>query len=248
MVSIALKLLFPRKKTIPGVWKDIISVESDLAKVGISIKEYLVKEGVVWKWRNDLNGAFSVKQVRLDIEEACSDGVIGSPAFGWNNWAPLKANYLLWRAMIGKIASKLGLICRGIPLGDSLCPRCGLIDEDPDHIFVNCLWAQCIWCNILVWVRVGFPDGINSLKDLIFYIKNRPGGAMWKRIGYTIAIATVWKIWNARNVKVFKDSFIPISKTVDQIKEDAFRWISNRSKLKPPLWENWKAFDILALL
>ncbi|XP_022024101.1 uncharacterized protein LOC110924400 [Helianthus annuus] len=175
--------------------------------------------------------------------EDANDGLV----FNWNIWAPPKANYLIWRALIGKIASKKGLIHRGISLADSLCPRCGLYDEDPDHIFVKCLWAKCIGWNILAWVRLNFIAS-NNLNDLLQLINRSPGDKVWKRVVYTVAIAMVWRIWIARNEKVFEDVFIPISKTVEQIKEDVFLWLCNRSKLKPPVWEKWKVFDILDMM
>ncbi|XP_022032865.1 uncharacterized protein LOC110933975 [Helianthus annuus] len=201
-----------------------------------------------WKWSSDPNGSFSVKQVRAEIEEASRDDSPEPVSFDWNPWAPPKTNYLLWRALLGKIASKMGLIHRGVQLPDTRCPRCGIYDEDPSHIFVNCLWAKSIWWNILSWLRVSFPLNITNLSDLIGYIKDRSGAALWKKTVYTVILATVWRIWLARNDKVFEDNFIPIAKLVDQIKEDAYLWICNRSKLKKPKWENWVAFDILDML
>ncbi|XP_021979351.1 uncharacterized protein LOC110875461 [Helianthus annuus] len=200
------------------------------------MEENLVREGSSWKWRSDTGGSFSVRQVRSDIEKATMAEDNGSLVFAWNNWAPPKVNYLLWRALLDKIASKVGLIQRGIPLTDSVCPRCGLYDEDPDHIFVNCLWAQCVWWSILAWLRINFISR-NKLDEFILGINQNLGDKNWNRIVYTIVMATVWRFWSARNEKVFKGIFIPIIKTVEHIKEDAFLWISNRSKLKKPKWE-----------
>ncbi|KAJ0441866.1 hypothetical protein HanIR_Chr16g0802681 [Helianthus annuus] len=61
-------------------------------------------------------------------------------------------------------------------------------------------------------------------------------------------MAAVWRIWKARNEKVFEDNFIPILRTVEEIKEDLFLWICNRSNLKKPSWENRRFFDILDML
>ncbi|KAJ0837236.1 putative RNA-directed DNA polymerase [Helianthus annuus] len=239
---------FPLKRSLPGLWKDVGSVEAALAKIGINIKENLVVAGAEWKWQSDPNGSFSVKQVRIDIDRASSDSGIENFVYKWNNWATPKANFLLWRAILGKVASKVGLTHRGIPLSDCLCPRCWLHDEDPDHIFVNCLWSKCIWWNILAWVRIRFPADSNNLSSLISYIDNNPGGKVWRKIVGMIAIATVWKIWSARNKKVFEDIFIPVSKIVDQIKEETFMWVNNRANLKATSWGNWKSFDIIDLM
>ncbi|KAJ0576475.1 putative reverse transcriptase zinc-binding domain-containing protein [Helianthus annuus] len=179
---------------------------------------------------------------------SANTGVIEPVAYVWNSWTPPKVNFLLWRALLGKIASKMGLQHRGVLLSDVLCPRCGLCDEDLLHIFVNCLWSKSIWWSILTWLRVSFPFNIGSIDDLIGYIKSQPGDAKWKKMVYTIALATVWRIWLARNEKAFKDNSIPVSKSVDHIKEDAFIWIFNRSKLKSPSWGKWLDFDIAHIL
>ncbi|XP_022041581.1 uncharacterized protein LOC110944176 [Helianthus annuus] len=238
----------PLKRSIPGVWKDVGSVESALNNVGINIEENIVAVGEVWMWRSDPNGSFSVKQVRLDIESATSGDGSGSLVFEWNNWATPKANYLMWRALLGIIASKVGLVYRGITLADSHYPRCGIADEDPDHIFVNCLWSKCIWWNTMAWVRIKFPMELNNLKNFISYIKNNPGGRIWKKCVYMTAIATVWKIWNDRNKKAFEDTFIPVSSVVDQIKDETFLWVCSRSSIKKPVCGNWKSFDLIDMM
>ncbi|MFS7918598.1 putative RNA-directed DNA polymerase [Helianthus anomalus] len=238
----------PVKKSIPGMWKDIGSVDKSLTKVGINLKENLIADGSSWKWRSTVNGCFSIKQVRLDIEFANSEADGNALVFDWNSWAPHKVNYLLWRALMGKIASKAGLIRRGIHLADSLCPRCGLYNEDPDHIFVNCLWSKSIWWNLLVWMKISFPVDISSLKEFVSYLLSRPGGKIWKRLVYTIVLATVWRIWKARNEMTFNGCFIPINRSVELIKEDVFLWIANRSRLKSLVWDNWLSFDISGLM
>ncbi|XP_021975173.1 uncharacterized protein LOC110870293 [Helianthus annuus] len=208
----------------------------------------LIKEGDVWKWRNDPSGSFSVKQVRLDIENASIAANSNDEVFHWNNWAPPKSNYLLWRAIMGKVAAKTELIHRGVRIGDCLCPRCGLSDESPDHLFVSCLWSQSVWWNVLSWVRIPFPLNTFILKDMIGFLKLRQGGGAWKKIIYMIAIGTVWRLWNARNTMAFEGKFIPVATITDQIKEDTFLWLSNRSKIKTTSWEKWRSFDVLDML
>ncbi|MFS7956230.1 hypothetical protein Hanom_Chr07g00652121 [Helianthus anomalus] len=68
------------------------------------------------------------------------------------------------------------------------------------------------------------------------------------RIVSAVVIVTVWRIWSARNTKVFDDLFIPITKTVELIKEDSFLWVCNRAKNKNPVWDKWVLFDVIDLL
>ncbi|XP_035844557.1 uncharacterized protein LOC118491158 [Helianthus annuus] len=215
--------------------------------MGIAINDYLVADGGVWKWRGDPGGSFSVKYIRSVIQEVSLEVDGDSDPFLWNRWATPKANILLWRALLGKVASKMGLSKRGVPIVDTACARCGHQEEDIDHIFLNCLWARCIWWNILAWMRISFVE-CNCFKEFIDIILQNPGDKVWKKIVYTIILASCWRIWSARNEKVFNNNFIPISKSVDVIKEDAFLWIKTRSKIKTASWEDWKAFDLLDML
>ncbi|XP_022031938.1 uncharacterized protein LOC110932999 [Helianthus annuus] len=240
--------IIPVSKSIPGVWKDIGNVDSELQKLGLDIKQNLVVNNGVWKWRTESDDVFSVKQVRIDIEDTLGADPSCVPGFEWIPWAPPKANHLLWRAILGKVASRAGLARRGIPLSDVSCPRCGLALEDSDHIFFNCLWAKCVWWNVLSWIRISFPEVCDSLAALLSHIKEAPGGKIWKKLVRTIIVATTWRIWIARNAKVFDDCFIPIMKTVELVKEDAFLWICNRSKLKAPTWDKWRMFDVVEML
>ncbi|XP_022003778.1 uncharacterized protein LOC110901248 [Helianthus annuus] len=202
----------------------------------------MIEVNGTWKWGNEADDPFAVKQVRADIEIAKLNGLPDEAPVAWNNWATPKSNLLLWRVLMGKVASWEALINRGIPISDESCPRCGLEVETTDHIFFKCLWAKCIWWNVLAWVRVSFPGDNFSFREFFEFITQRPGGGVWKRIIYTIVLATVWRIWNARNEKVFDGRFIPIKKTVEFIKEDSFLWISNRARNKNPDWENWVKF------
>ncbi|XP_021991090.1 uncharacterized protein LOC110887832 [Helianthus annuus] len=241
--------LIPLKNSVAGVWKVIGSMSKELSKIGINISDNLISENGSWKWRNNSEELFSVKQVRQDIEgsmEVSSNSVSG---FDWLSCPPPpKTNFLLWRALLGKIASREGLARRGAPMSDVSCPRCGMEAETSDHIFFNCLWARCIWWNVLAWVRIKFPLQCSSLPELISVLKDSPGGRIWKRIVRTIVCATVWRIWSARNAKVFEDCFIPINKTFDLIKEDAFLWICNRANLRKPSWESWELFDVVGIM
>ncbi|XP_022030427.1 uncharacterized protein LOC110931338 [Helianthus annuus] len=238
----------PVKKTLPGVWKDVASVDGSLAKNGINIKENLVLDGNKWVWRSDPDGSFSVKHIRSELDRAGGGIDSFGSSFFWNTWAPPKANFLLWRACLGKVAAKVSLINRGVLLADAFCPRCGMEEEDSEHIFVKCLWSKCIWWNIVTWMRVSYPADIQDLRTLVDYLKSQPGCKSWKRIVYSIVMGTVWRIWIARNEKTFNNKFIPISRTVDMIKEDVFLWIKNRSNRPSPGWEKWKTFDIIEML
>ncbi|KAJ0789762.1 putative RNA-directed DNA polymerase [Helianthus annuus] len=241
-------LLIPLKKSIPGVWNYIGKMESVLDKAGLCLNQNLIVDNGVWKWRSSSDVGFSVRQVRMDLENIRLSNPEVDPELVRNSWAPAKGNIFLWQALLGRIASKEGLARRGVPILDVVCPRCGLYSESPYHIFISCLWAKSIWWNVLAWLRIRFPINCESLLDLVKYVKECPGGRTWKRLVSTVVIATVWRIWSTRNAKVFENSFIPIMKSLELIKEDAFLWVSNRSRNIKPKWEKWASFDVVDLM
>ncbi|KAJ0825109.1 hypothetical protein HanRHA438_Chr17g0799581 [Helianthus annuus] len=128
-----------------------------------------------------------------------------------------------------------------------MCDRCGYELESPDHIFVSCLFARCIWWNIFRWIKVPMPPECISLGDLLESLQNTPGSQKWKRIVHTVALASIWRIWIARNKKVFDGNFITVQKTVEDIKEDAFVWISHRANTVPS-WDDWINSDVSIML
>ncbi|XP_022020338.1 uncharacterized protein LOC110920433 [Helianthus annuus] len=98
--------IIPVSKSFPGVWKDIGSMAQELSKRGIDVKHNLVVNNGSWKWRTCSDDSFSVKQVRSDLEDSMRPDLGCLAGFEWSSWAPPKANLLLWRATLGKIASR----------------------------------------------------------------------------------------------------------------------------------------------
>ncbi|MFS7979538.1 putative reverse transcriptase zinc-binding domain-containing protein [Helianthus anomalus] len=163
----------------------------------------------------------------------------------WRNaWAPPRCNFLLCRAVMGKLASKKGLESRGRGLPDTTCSRCGFAYKDLDHIFASCIWSTSLWWNVFVWLRLKRLARYDTLKEILADLLENPGSKVWKRLVYTIATTTTWWIWLARNVKVFEDPFVPVARSMELIKEDAYTWVCNRVKITSPSWEKWVLLDV----
>ncbi|KAJ0533882.1 putative RNA-directed DNA polymerase [Helianthus annuus] len=200
-----------------------------------------------WYWINDVGDDFSAKSIRSQIMSHRSTDA-NSSQFFWNAWATSKSNFITWRAILGRVPTKLELRQRGIPLINVICDRCGYGTEDFNHAFVNCLLARGIWWNIFVWIRVPMPDNANSVQNIIEALDNAPGSKKWKRLVNTVMKATFWRIWYARNQKVFEGISFRVLDLVEKIKEDSFLWIKHRSNLPDVTWESWLNFDVLSLL
>ncbi|KAJ0548185.1 putative RNA-directed DNA polymerase [Helianthus annuus] len=203
----------------------------------------LSKQKDEWKWGKDSEFDFSVKDIRLEIGNR-DDSAAGNMLICWNSWAPPKCNLLTWRAMMGKVAAKTELVARGIPVPGLLCDRCGIGEEDPDHVFVKCLMAQDVWWQIFVWIRIPFPLTADKLIDVFKAIQQSTGSKKWKRLVLLVATATVWSLWHARNIKTFESKFLHPRSIVESIKEDTYLWVCQRSRLKAPPWEKWIDFNV----
>ncbi|XP_022041986.1 uncharacterized protein LOC110944640 [Helianthus annuus] len=200
----------------------------------------------VWRWDTKDGASFSTKSVQAEI--AVENDTNSEDSLCWNSWAPLKSNYLLWRALKGKVADKISLEKRGIPIRNHMCDRCGYGIEDTNHVFVNCIWARIVWWQIVVWMRIPPPINLGSLKEVVDVLTGNIGSARWRRIVYTVILATVWRIWNARNLKVFEGQFVSTLRTVDLVKEDVYLWIAYRTKLPKLEWDKWADFNVLDIL
>ncbi|MFS7938639.1 putative reverse transcriptase zinc-binding domain-containing protein [Helianthus anomalus] len=200
-----------------------------------------------WLWESEAGTEFSVKNIRKDIANA-DQGQDDGMGFVWNSWAPLKVNYLLWRALLGKVATKNELHKRGVTLQDLLCPRCGYVVETTDHLFTDCLLAKNVWWQVCVWMMIPLPPNTNSLNDFMVALIKNPGDKRWKKLVNLVAQAIVWRLWNTRNAKIFEGKNTSIQATVDLIKEDSYSWVTHRSKSTVTSWENWLSFNVVSML
>ncbi|XP_021995688.1 uncharacterized protein LOC110892855 [Helianthus annuus] len=200
-----------------------------------------------WAFENSEGEPFSVKDIRKQLAEQTTHQSFVQP-FDWNNWATLKVSFLAWRALMGKVASKVGLTERGVSIPNIICDRCGIGREDVDHLFTSCLFARSIWWNVFAWIRVPFLLAASSLADIFDRIKHSPGSSKWRKTVHLVILATVWRIWIARNKKTFEGSFVPVSRSVEMIKEDSYLWIRHRRKSNALDWKKWIDFDIFELL
>ncbi|XP_021995609.1 uncharacterized protein LOC110892768 [Helianthus annuus] len=199
------------------------------------------------RWDNDRGERFSTKSIRQELE---LKGTVPSDCgcFKWNAWAPLKVNYLVWRAELRRIADKLNLVKRGINITNNLCSRCGINEESSDHLFVSCLWAKAVWWNIQRWLKISVDCEWVSVSQIFEHISVQVGSKKWKQIVQMVAMACMWRLWLARNVKEFNDNIVPVQTIVELTKEESFLWMKNRAKGISTGWNEWVTFDISAIL
>ncbi|XP_022040563.1 uncharacterized protein LOC110943115 [Helianthus annuus] len=152
------------------------------------------------------------------MQSVFSDGGI----FVWNNWAPPKANYLGWRAGLGRVADKVSLRKKGIFVFDMNCNRCGLAEESCNHIFARCIWARSVWWNVFHWLKIPVLCDANDVAEILKHVQTQVDSKKWKKVVHLVALGCIWRIWLARNDKEYNGKMIPVHRLVETIKEESF--------------------------
>ncbi|KAJ0483299.1 putative RNA-directed DNA polymerase [Helianthus annuus] len=196
-----------------------------------------------WVWNNARGEDLSVALIRDQIAKAGNNSIdVIWPL--WNNWAPLKINYFLWRASLNRIPVKTQLLLRGVRLVDTTCARCGQNEEYMDHVLASCLLAHTVWWHVLVWIKIPIPQEDFSFIMVWNLLQNLMGSKEWKKLVSVIFMATFWQIWKARNAKEFEGWNVPVLKVVEEIKLNSFLSITCRTKFKALNWDRWLDFNI----
>ncbi|KAJ0777181.1 putative reverse transcriptase zinc-binding domain-containing protein [Helianthus annuus] len=131
-----------------------------------------------WVWGNEDGVDFSAKSIRVKLVVAAGRDT-DLQRFHWNSRVMPKVNYLIWRPILGGVDTKDALVRRGVNLGNTLCCKCGLENEDVKHVFVGCLAARSVWWQISM-VNPPFDD--DSVAERVDYFNNQPGAKNWKKV------------------------------------------------------------------
>ena len=182
------------------------------------IKE-LFKEGVTnreaWDWQGQ-------SQYRVQQGYKWLQG--NPPKISWAKLVWSRANiprhaFVLWIFLTERLPSKMRLN-KFIQL-DVSCPRCHNAQESDMHIIYDCPYAQEIWKEIQNWWSLP----ITSHQELVRHLTKYKDSRSKMQISCAIYAATVYNIWQARNLYIFQHQSIPVQATVKLIKEQVIQRI-----------------------
>ncbi|MFS7949948.1 putative reverse transcriptase zinc-binding domain-containing protein [Helianthus anomalus] len=141
-----------------------------------------------WVWELDDSAVFSVKSLKrtLQLNRFANLG----NDFVWNNWIPIKVNFLAWRLSLDKVPTLVALTRRNVNMGQIRCSLCGVYDEDADHLFVG---------YILDWHK---------------YVK---GCGKWRKLVYATMQVALWVVWRSRNDVIFNSKEVSIDRILNEI-------------------------------
>nr|GEW84219.1 RNA-directed DNA polymerase, eukaryota [Tanacetum cinerariifolium] len=144
------------------------------------------------RWYCDFNGdgAFRVKEVRSNLDDLFLPSL--DVVTRWVRYVPIKTNVFTWRARLGRLPTRGNLINRGVSLDSPLCPICGLMLEDSQHLFFRCDMTKCIFQRICRWWNLQWVDA-QSFDDWLSWFKSvrMPGASSSLTILFRLLLIVV---------------------------------------------------------
>ncbi|XP_076926566.1 uncharacterized protein LOC143589796 [Bidens hawaiensis] len=168
-----------------------------------------------WEWLGDNSGMFSVSSVKKLIVKNKGDS--NNFVMKWSKWVPAKCNIHMWRAEQNRIPTRVALARRNVMVTNDLCALCGDQKETTYHIYTGCMVATVVWDHISRWCKVP-PVFSFSVRDLLNLHKSIKLGLVEKEAFHGIVIVACWRIWKARNEKVFEGKDVKIEEVIGDIK------------------------------
>ncbi|MFS8016822.1 putative reverse transcriptase zinc-binding domain-containing protein [Helianthus anomalus] len=148
----------------------------------------------------------------------------------------------MWRLLMDRIPTKVALQRRHINVGSPMCIFCVDQEETVDHLFTGCIVATGVWNVIARWVEL--PQFFFfSVKDIMQEYEGSKWSVMKKAAFHGVMVITCWRIWKARNDKIFREVDRSVVDIVADVKALSFLWFSSRYKKGSVGWEDWKKFD-----
>ncbi|KAJ0628056.1 putative RNA-directed DNA polymerase [Helianthus annuus] len=219
------------------------SEKKELDELNNRLVHYPIKvSSDIWYWKDEQQLTFTVKAVRealaqqMDLNTQASD-------FMWNKWASSKSNMFAWRAIDNKIPTAAALSERGMIVQNNRCKMCDIEEETADHVLLVCTFAKRVWEAIFGWMKCSEIRCSDSLRQVFQNVSELQRGRNKRKIIHAIALETIWKLWKARNDKIFKDKPGEIRNVVEDIKEESYQYVKERSRFKAISKQQWWDFN-----
>ncbi|GJT18408.1 RNA-directed DNA polymerase, eukaryota [Tanacetum coccineum] len=189
------------------------------------------------RWVCDLNGNgdFRVKEIRKALDDIFLP--FAAEATRWVKVVPIKLNVFAWRARIDRLPSRNNLASRGVVLDSDVCPLCGVVPEDIEHVLFRCDTALSLHRRVCSWWDLEQQD-VLSFSDWNNWFASIRLSAKIKSILEGVFVVTWWHIWLFRNRSIFGSSPPRRSVLFNDIIMRSFTWISSRCN-SSFTWESW---------
>ena len=132
-----------------------------------------------------------------------------------------------WRAMLGRIPTRLCLSKRGIVLNSTVCALCSSEEESCQHLFVACKHAWRVWTMCSKWIGILFVQHNDIVAHFeSFYLVNgsRKQNFVWKGVWTAI----IWCLWEHRNSVVFNEGVVDDEEVLYKAQLKSWLWLKHK--------------------
>jgi hypothetical protein len=181
-----------------------------------------------FSWKFSASGAYSTRETYL----ACFAGRTALPAAREvrSSFAPLKHKFFGWLAIQDRCWTLDRLARRGLP-NNSVCPLCGTIGENINHLLLQCPFARGVWFRVL---RLHGLQRLNpSPHDVLADWWPASTATVAKKLQRdlnSLCLLTMRAIWLERSAWVFDNATCTLSNLVTRIKNEWPTWVTCRGK------------------
>jgi len=186
-------------------------------------------------WDLEPNGEFSVASTRAYIDVNVLEG--SAIDTRWNKLVPRKINTLIWRIERDRIPTRFNLSAKGVEIHNILCPICGLMVENSEHLFARCEELSPIWSKIARWWNVNLPSNL-SIAALLKWPDEIKCSKDVKVRFDGVVLVTFWMILKFRNAWIFGKVQPRKNELFDDNRQFSYFWILYRSR-KKIVWDGW---------
>lgn len=175
-------------------------------------------------WEVAVSRSYSVKSMYKCIE-ARMGNVRRELMLLWKNFAPPKAQFLGWLAVLERVKTADLLFSLGVlpVFNDCLCKFCGEAPESVNHLFLHCEVVWEVWCIALRWWGIKWVVP-SSIKSLFIWWQSWRFKKTKKVLWEPISFATLWSIWKVRNDLIFRGVIPKWEEMGDTIKFRVATW------------------------
>ncbi|KAL9667293.1 hypothetical protein QQ045_001644 [Rhodiola kirilowii] len=214
-------------------WEEEAKKELEDGLSHIQLKEEK-DDRMVWAYSPDgifktntlMKAAIAIKAKKKKWEEI--------PFQLWSGIAPPKVEMLIWRVYLQSLPSKMMLQRRRVLRNqqDLLCVFCEAENESSDHLLIHCRWTWNLWCMCIKWWGVIWVF-TQSAKCLLESWRIYDTSKTYKRLWKTLCYATVWSIWEERNLRCFQKKKRSLEEICELVKVRLAWWAKYRSSKCP---------------
>lgn len=157
----------------------------------------------IWLLHND--GKFSIGSV-------WNSWRMKWPKVSWANlvWSPYsipKVGFIVWMAILGRLNTGDRLAIFGIN-PNPVCPLCGVLGEDHDHLFFKCAFPSTVWAAMLSKCNTNWysTNWLGLMEVVANDCRGKSIATIIKRLAFS---CIVYHAWLERNNRIFSNERKP---------------------------------------